>query len=83
MMDTGSQIRNGLFWRLVFLFNYLQKLVLDNKIKNLSFVLNGMDMKKSSQYGYGNYGYTTSGYGYYEEDKKKFSLKFNRKKKKK
>jgi capsular exopolysaccharide synthesis family protein len=66
-----------------FFINYLQKLILDNKFKNLSFVLNGMDMKKSSQYGYGNYGYTTSGYGYYEEDKKKFSFKINRKKKKK
>ena len=66
-----------------FFINYLQKLILDNKFKNLSFVLNGMDMKKSSQYGYGNYGYTTSGYGYYEEDNKKFSFKINRKKKKK
>ncbi len=53
--------------------NNLQKLVFDNKIKNISIVLNGMDQKgsKSYGYGYGNYGYTSSGYGYYDDEIKK------------
>lgn len=61
-----------------FFVNNLQKLILDNKIKNLSIVLNGVDQKKVNNYGYGNYGYTTSGYGYYDDDskkRKKFSFK--------
>jgi tyrosine-protein kinase Etk/Wzc len=67
-----------------FFINNLQKLVLDNKIKNISIVLNGLDQKKSNQYGYGNYGYTTNsyGYGYYDEDHKKRKFKFSLRRKK-
>ncbi len=59
--------------------NNLQKLVFDNKIKNISIVLNGMDQKggKSYGYGYGNYGYTSSGYGYYDDEGKKKKGKFS------
>jgi capsular exopolysaccharide synthesis family protein len=67
-----------------FFINNLQKLVLDNKIKNISIVLNGLDQKKTNQYGYGNYGYTSNnyGYGYYDEDskRKKGKISFRRKK---
>lgn len=60
----------------------VKKLIRDNNIKNLSVILNSVDIKKSGygysgvydyDYGYG-YGY---GFGYYDEDirREKFSLK--------
>ena len=63
-----------------FFINNLQKLVFDNKIKNISIILNGLDQKKSNQYGYGygNYGYTSGGYGYYDDEvrkKRKISIR--------
>lgn len=64
-----------------FFINNLQKLVVDNKMTNMSIILNGLEQKKSSQYGYGNYGYTTNnygyGYGYYDEDHKRKKIKFS------
>jgi len=69
-----------------FFINNLQKLVVDNKMKNMSIILNGLEQKKSNQYGYGNYGYTTNnygyGYGYYDEDHKKRKIKFSIRRKK-
>lgn len=64
-----------------FFVNNLQKLVIDNKITKISIVLNGVDQKKATTYTYGNYGYTTSGYGYYDDDTKKRRNPFKRKKK--
>lgn len=71
-----------------FFVNNLQKLIFDNKIKNISIVLNGMDHKGGKTYGYGygygygNYGYTTSGYGYYDDEvrkkRRKISLRRNK-----
>ena len=60
----------------------VKKLIRDNNIKNLSIILNSVDIKKSGygysgvydyDYGYG-YGY---GFGYYDEDirREKFSIK--------
>jgi tyrosine-protein kinase Etk/Wzc len=60
----------------------VKKLIRDNNIKNMSVILNSVDIKKSGygysgvydyDYGYG-YGY---GFGYYDEDirREKFSLK--------
>ncbi|MEX1188896.1 MAG: polysaccharide biosynthesis tyrosine autokinase [Bacteroidia bacterium] len=60
----------------------VKKLIRDNNIKNLSIILNSVDIKKSGygysgvydyDYGYG-YGY---GFGYYDEDirREKFNLK--------
>ncbi len=69
-----------------FFINNLQKLVVDNKMTNMSIILNGLEQKKSNQYGYGNYGYTTNnygyGYGYYDEDHKKKRSKFSTRRKK-
>jgi tyrosine-protein kinase Etk/Wzc len=63
-----------------FFVNNLQKLILDNKIKNISIVLNGVEQRKANNYSYGNYGYTTNGYGYYDDDsKKRFKFSFKRK----
>jgi hypothetical protein len=60
----------------------VKKLMRDNNIKNMSVILNSVDIKKSGygysgvydyDYGYG-YGY---GFGYYDEDirREKFSIK--------
>lgn len=65
-----------------FFVNNLQKLVIDNRITKISIVLNGVDQKKATTYTYGNYGYTTSGYGYYDDDTKKRKISFKSKKKK-
>jgi len=64
-----------------FFVNSLQKLLIDNKITKISIVLNGVDQKKTTTYTYGNYGYTSSGYGYYDDDiKKRKKILFKRKK---
>jgi tyrosine-protein kinase Etk/Wzc len=63
-----------------FFVNNLQKLVIDNRITKISIILNGVDQKKTTTYTYGNYGYTTSGYGYYDDDTKKKKFSFKRKK---
>lgn len=66
-----------------FFVNNLQKLIFDNKIKNISIVLNGMEHKGGKAYGYGygygygNYGYTTSGYGYYDDEVRKKKRKIS------
>ena len=55
----------------------INKLITDNKIKNISVILNGVEMSRVKYgYGYGysygyGYGYGYSyGYGYYEDDEK-------------
>ena len=55
----------------------INKLMTDNKVKNLSIILNGVEMSRLKYgYGYGysygyGYGYGYSyGYGYYEEEDK-------------
>ncbi len=59
----------------------VNKLMTDNKVKNLSIILNGVEMSKLKYgYGYGysygyGYGYGYSyGYGYYEEEDKHLTL---------
>jgi len=63
-----------------FFVNNLQKLVLDNKLSNISIILNGVDQKKTTTYSYGNYGYTSSGYGYYDDDNKRKLFSFKKRK---
>lgn len=71
-----------------FFVNNLQKLIFDNKIKNISIVLNGMEHKGGKAYGYGygygygNYGYTSSGYGYYDDEVRKKRRKISIRKRK-
>ncbi|MBK7684440.1 MAG: CpsD/CapB family tyrosine-protein kinase [Bacteroidetes bacterium] len=59
----------------------INKLITDNKVKNMSVILNGVEMSKLKYgYGYGysygyGYGYGYSyGYGYYEEDEEPKTL---------
>ena len=59
----------------------LNKLMTENKIKNISVILNGVEMSRLKYgYGYGyNYGYGygygySYGYGYYEEDEEPKNL---------
>jgi hypothetical protein len=59
----------------------INKLIAENKVKNLSIILNGVEMSRIKYgYGYGysygyGYGYGYSyGYGYYEEDDKPVTL---------
>ena len=49
-----------------FFINNLNRLKNENKIKNISVILNGFDIQKSGRYGYGyGYGYSYNyGYGY-------------------
>jgi capsular exopolysaccharide synthesis family protein len=51
-----------------FFINNLNQIAKENKLKNLTYVLNGFDVKKGGGYGYGyNYGYggyNSYGYGY-------------------
>lgn len=66
-----------------FFINNLERLIHENKINKLSVVLNGVDLKKSSRYGYtygyggrygqrygygDSYGYIHQSDGYYDED---------------
>lgn len=62
----------------------INKLITENKVKNISVILNGVEMSKLKYgYGYGysygyGYGYGYSyGYGYYEEDEEPKTI-FNR-----
>lgn len=62
------------------LINYSKNLQVDNKLKNMAYVLNGIKTSSSFNYNYNykyNYGY---GYGYGNDDNKKSNL-FNRLKK--
>ncbi len=59
-----------------FFINNLNRLKTENKIHNLSCILNSVDISKNRSYGYGygygsyNYGYGYGyGFGYYEEEK--------------
>jgi capsular exopolysaccharide synthesis family protein len=59
----------------------INKLITDNKVKNMSVILNGVEMSKLKYgYGYGysygyGYGYGYSyGYGYYDEDEEPLTL---------
>jgi capsular exopolysaccharide synthesis family protein len=72
MVDYPLYILRANFSRKMFIHN-INRLINENKIKNLSVILNGVDMQKLKYgYGYGyGYGYTygyTYGYGYYEDD---------------
>lgn len=64
-----------------FFINTLERLIHENKINRLSVILNGVDLRRSSRYGYtygyggrygyggGNgYGYIHESFGYYEDD---------------
>ena len=58
-----------------FFINNLIRLKEENKIYNISCILNGVDLQKNKSYGYGygygsyNYGYGYGyGFGYYEEE---------------
>lgn len=69
--DYPIYILRSDFSRKTFIHN-IDRLVIDNKLTNLSVVLNGVDMKRKSYYSY-NYGYGYGygygqNYGYYEEE---------------
>jgi len=78
--DFPIYILRANYSRKLFIHN-INKLIDENKVKNLSLILNGIDLSRlkygygynySYSYGYGyGYGYTYGyGYGYYEEDMK-------------
>jgi capsular exopolysaccharide synthesis family protein len=78
--DFPIYILRANYSRKIFIHN-INKLIDENKVKNISLILNGIDLARlkygygynySYSYGYGyGYGYTYGyGYGYYEEDMK-------------
>ncbi len=69
--DYPIYILRADFSQKTFIHN-IDRLVVDNKLSNLSVVLNGVDMRRKSYYSY-NYGYGYGygyghNYGYYEEE---------------